>query len=176
MLFRSASLKLPILALANTTELAVIKLVTVKFPNVPTLVMLGWAFVPSVPTKFAPVLPIVAALIADPVNVPLTVKLVNVPMLVMLGWLAVVIVPTRFAPVFPIVAAFITFASMVGTISDPVTERLVNVPTLVILGCAFVPNVPTRFELVLPMVTAFIVLAVTVFVTTKLPKIGRAHV
>jgi hypothetical protein len=52
----------------------------VKFP---TLVMLGWAAVWSVPTRFVPVM--VVPLTFPAVTLPVTARLDNVPTLVMLG-------------------------------------------------------------------------------------------
>jgi hypothetical protein len=94
--------------------------VTSRVPKVPTLVMLGWAAVWSVPTKLVPdsVVPVTF----PAATLPVTAKEDNVPTLVMLGWAAVARVPVILVPL------------RLPAVTAPVTAKDDNVPTLVMLG------------------------------------------
>ena len=103
--------------------------VTLRLPSVPTLVMLVWLAVCSVPVIVLADIPLVT--FSDP----------NVPTLVMLVWLAVCIVPVSVLPELPIEPAFTVGADIVPwLVSAPVVVTVVNAPVLAVLA----PIAPVR--------------------------------
>ena len=96
---------------------------TLKLLNIPTLVILGWLFVVTVP-----------AVVAEPALVAY-VALATTP---------VTFAPTKFDKPIPLPVNTPVFAVMFTAVMFPFTANIVIVPTLVILGCDDVVNTPVN--------------------------------
>ena len=155
---------LPLKTLAVIVPAATVIFAALRFPltsrpvSVPTLVMLGWALVVTVPAVVA--LVAVVALPALPVTlilyVPVNLSVDNVPVETLIASSTVKPLPLPVnTPVLAVNATAVTVL---------LTPNVVNVPTAVIFGCALVLNVPVKkLEVML--------LAPLIFPTDKLPPI-----